>query len=53
MNIAKKLETINLESKLENAIGIDLYKLLGVIAFALLGLILYRTAMKKDTDIKV
>jgi putative OPT family oligopeptide transporter len=52
-NIAAKLQTINLESKIENAIGIDLYQLLGVIGFAVLGILLYRTAMKKHVDIEV
>jgi len=52
-SIAAKLQTINLESSIEHAIGIDMYALLGVIAFALMGLMLYRTAMKKHDDIKV
>ncbi len=46
--IAKKLETINLESKIENAIGINLYQLLGVAGFLVLVILLYRTAMKKE-----
>jgi len=52
-NIAAKLQTINLEDNLEQAIGISMYELLGVIAFALMGLMLYRTAMKKHDEIKV
>jgi hypothetical protein len=52
-NIAAKLQTINLESSLEHAIGIDMYQLVGVIGFVLMGLLLYRTAMKKHDDIKV
>jgi len=52
-SIAAKLQTINLESRIEHAIGIDMYALLGVIAFALMGLMLYRTAMKKHDAIKV
>ena len=51
-NIAKKLETINLEPYLEKSFGVDVYQLLGVIAFVLLGLMLYRTAMKKGKEIK-
>src|SRR6478736_7190439 len=52
-NIAAKLQTINLEDNIEQAIGISMYELLGVIAFALMGLMLYRTAMKKHDEIKV
>jgi OPT family oligopeptide transporter len=52
-NIAAKMQTINLESKIEHAIGADMYDLLGVICFALLGLLLYRTAMKRNEEIKV
>ncbi|HEX5150931.1 MAG TPA: hypothetical protein VFW07_05755 [Parafilimonas sp.] len=35
----------------EDAIGIDMYQLVGVIGFALMGLFLYRTAMKKHVEI--
>ena len=52
-NIAAKLETINLESGIEHAIGVNMYQLLGVIGFAVLGILLYRTAMKKHADIEV
>ena len=52
-NIAAKLETINLESSLEKWLGVDMYQLLGVIAFALMGLMLYRIAMKKHDELKV
>ena len=46
--IAAKMETVNLESSLEKHLGVDMYALLGVVCFALLGLMLYRTAMKKE-----
>jgi OPT family oligopeptide transporter len=49
--IAAKLETVNMESGIENAIGIGMYQLLGVIGFAVLGIMLYRTAMKKHVEI--
>jgi OPT family oligopeptide transporter len=52
-NIAAKLETINLESGIENAIGINMYQLVGVIGFAVLAFLLYRTAMKKHPEIEV
>lgn len=51
-NIAAKLETINLEPSLEKSLGVDTYQLLAVIAFALMGLMLYRTAMEKHGEIK-
>ena len=46
-NIAKKLETIDLEFHLEKSLGVDVYALLGVLCFALLGVMLYRMGMKK------
>jgi len=49
-NIAAKMQTINLEAPLEKSLGADMYDLLGVICFALLGLLLYRTAMKKEAN---
>ncbi|HYJ62796.1 MAG TPA: oligopeptide transporter, OPT family, partial [Parafilimonas sp.] len=52
-NIAAKMETINLESPLEKYLGVDMYDLLGVICFALLALMLYKTAMSKQNEIKV
>ena len=52
-NIAAKLETINLEGKLEEAIGVGAYQLLGVIGFAVLGILLYRTAMKKHPEVEI
>ncbi len=47
-NIAKKLETVNLETKLEHILSSDGYQLMGVAFFTVMALILYRTAMKKD-----
>jgi len=49
-NIAAKMQTINLEAPLEKSLGTDMYDLLGVICFGLLGLLLYRTAMKKEAN---
>ncbi len=46
--IAKKLETINLETSLEKALSPGVYDLFGVIAFLVMAIILYRIAMKKD-----
>jgi len=50
-NIAKSLETVNLESGLENALSPEIYQLLGVGLFVALGIILYRTAMKKSDTV--
>jgi hypothetical protein len=44
---------VNLEGKLEEAIGVDGYQLLGVIGFAVLGILLYRTAMKKHPEVEI
>ena len=52
-SVAASLQKINLEHSLEEALGVDVYKLLGVIAFVLMGLILYRIAMKKHDELKV
>lgn len=52
-SVAASLQKINLEHSLEEALGVDIYKLLGVIAFILMGLMLYRIAMKKHDEIKV
>jgi hypothetical protein len=49
-NIAAKMQTINLEAPLEKSLGADTYDLLGVVCFTLLGLMLYRTAMKKEPN---
>jgi len=50
-NIAKSLETVNLESGLESLLSPGIYQLLGVGLFVTLAVILYRTAMKKSTNI--
>lgn len=52
-SVAASLQKINLEHWLEASLGVDTYKLLGVIAFALMGLMLYRIAMKKHDELKV
>lgn len=52
-SVAASLQKINLEHWLEASLGVDAYKLLGVIAFALMGLMLYRIAMKKHDELKV
>ena len=51
--IAASLEKINLEPSLEHALTKDGYDVVGVIAFALLGVMLYRMGMKKNEEIKV
>ncbi|MBS1729463.1 MAG: oligopeptide transporter, OPT family [Bacteroidetes bacterium] len=48
--IAKKLEAINMELKLEEWLSPGMYQWLGVIAFLILAFLLYRIAMKKDTS---
>lgn len=50
-NIAKSLETVNMESGLESLLSPGIYQLLGVGLFVTLAVILYRTAMKKSTNI--
>lgn len=50
-NIAKSLETVNMESGLESFLSPGIYQLLGVGLFVTLAIILYRTAMKKSTNI--
>ncbi len=50
-NIAKSLETVNLEGNLEQLLSPGIYQLLGVGLFVTLGIILYRTAMKKRPSI--
>lgn len=52
-SVAASLQKINLEHALEEALGVDIYKLLGVIAFVLMGWMLYKIAMKKHDEIKV
>ena len=46
--IAQKLETVNMQGTLESWLSPEMYQLLGVGLFVVLGLILYRTAMKKE-----
>lgn len=43
----KFLATVSMEEKLSAGIGVNMYYLLGVLFFAAMGWILYRTAMKK------
>ncbi|MBK8495420.1 MAG: oligopeptide transporter, OPT family [Chitinophagaceae bacterium] len=43
----KLLNTISMEHAISSAIGVNLYYVLGVLFFAAMGWILYRTAMKK------
>jgi len=50
-DIAKSLETLNLEHGLESLLSPGVYQLLGVALFVTLGVILYRIAMKKDTTV--
>lgn len=47
-SIAAQLEKLNAESGLEKALGVDVYQLLGVIFFAIMAMLLYRIAMKKE-----
>jgi OPT family oligopeptide transporter len=44
----KLLNTISLEGAISNSIGTNLYYLLGVLFFAVMGWMLYKTAIKKD-----
>ena len=50
--MAKALESINLEHALESNIGADMYQLLAVVCFVVMGVILYRTAMQKTVELK-
>ena len=50
--MAKALESINLEHALKSNIGADMYQLLAVVCFVVMGVILYRTAMQKTVDLK-
>jgi hypothetical protein len=50
-NIAKKLEALSAEHGLTNNLGKAGYDILGVLFFALMAWMLYRTAMKKSTPI--
>jgi len=44
----KLLNTISLEGAISNSIGTNMYYLLGVLFFAVMGWMLYKTAIKKD-----
>jgi OPT family oligopeptide transporter len=50
-NIAKKLELVDFEKTIENALSPEVYQVIGVAAFAVLGVMLYRIAMKKEKNI--
>jgi uncharacterized oligopeptide transporter (OPT) family protein len=45
---ADQMEKLNFEHTLTSLLGADGYQILGVVAFALMGLILYRLAIKKS-----
>src|SRR3954469_10253683 len=47
-NIAAQLEKLNAESGLEKALSPELYQLMGVLFFAIMAIMLYRIAMKKE-----
>ncbi|GAC1585966.1 MAG: oligopeptide transporter, OPT family [Ginsengibacter sp.] len=47
-NLARKMNVLNLQNAISNAIGIPLYELLAVVFFCIMAIILYRTAMKKS-----
>ena len=47
-NIANQLEKLNAEASLENIFGVNAYEFLGVLFFLIMGLMLYRIAMKKE-----
>ena len=49
-SIARSLQTVNLEAFLEKTFTPGIYQFAGVIAFLLLGLLLYRIALKKQPD---
>lgn len=50
-NIAKKLEALSAEHGLTTALGAAGYDIMGVLFFALMAWLLYRTAMKKNTQL--
>ena len=53
-SIAKKLEIVNLQNYLSGIFGAGWYQVIGVMFFATMALILYRTAMKKsEVEIEV
>ena len=49
-SIARSLQTVNLEAFLEKTFTPGIYQFAGVIAFLLLGVMLYRIALKKQPD---
>lgn len=50
--MAEKLQALNLEHYIETSFGAGMYQIIGVLFFALLGLMLYRIAMKKETALE-
>ena len=50
--MAEKLQALNLEHSIETFFGNGMYQIIGVLFFALLGLMLYRIAMKKETALE-
>lgn len=50
-NIAAKLQSLSAENGLTNALGEAGYEIMGVLFFALMAWLLYKTAMKKTTTI--
>lgn len=50
-SIAKSLESVDASSFLTNTLGDAAYQLIGVAFFVIMGIMLYRIAMKKHTDI--
>ncbi len=49
--VKEKLGMVNLGERMEELMGSGWYSLIGVVAFATLGYILYRVAVKKSTDV--
>lgn len=52
-NIAAKLQSLSAENGLTNALGKSGYDIMGVLFFALMAWLLYRTAMKKTASINI
>lgn len=50
-NIAKSLESVNLENSITTAIGDDTYQIIAVLFFVTMGIILYRNGMKKTVTL--
>ncbi|HNP20849.1 MAG TPA: oligopeptide transporter, OPT family [Panacibacter sp.] len=51
-NIAKSLESVNLENSIAGAIGDDAYQIIAVLFFVTMGIILYRNGMKKTVTLE-